>query len=268
MDFVIRDLDAYDDLVACVDLEETVWGRGFSERVPAALLRVALRVGGVLAGAFDTAGRLLGLVFGITGVRNGRVIHWSDMLAVHPDARDRGIGFALKCHQRHTLLARGVVAAEWSFDPLEARNAHLNFNRLGGTAGEYIRDFYGASDSPLHAGLATDRLIVTWDLDSERVRQRLTGLDLPPRPEALVDVPVLNPANGAGDEASYVPDAPRLLIRIPPSLQELKARDIALAAEWRVTTRAALETCLARGYIVTDAVRMPEGPCLILTYAS
>ncbi|MGH7445205.1 MAG: GNAT family N-acetyltransferase, partial [Longimicrobiales bacterium] len=145
----IRPLVTAADLRACVALQEATWGQGFAERVPYAVLWFSRRIGGVLLGAFD-GDTLLGFVFGMTGWRESRPLHWSDMLAVRADARDRGIGMQLKRAQRALLIERGVQEANWTFDPLESRNAHLNFARLGVIAREYIRDVYGDSDSPLH----------------------------------------------------------------------------------------------------------------------
>jgi predicted GNAT superfamily acetyltransferase len=102
---------------------------------------------------------------GFAGWVGGRPIHWSDMLAVLPEARDLGLGRRLKEFQRDTLLERGVRDVYWTFDPLESRNAHLNFGHLGVTCREYVRDCYGQSASHLHAGLATDRFVVHWALD-------------------------------------------------------------------------------------------------------
>jgi predicted GNAT superfamily acetyltransferase len=256
-EWLIRDLTTAADLDACVALQEAVWGAGFSERVPAALLRVSLRVGAVLGGAFDADGRLIGHVFGLTGVRGGQIIHWSDMLAVHPDARDRGIGEALKRYQRDTLLARGVKTAEWTFDPLEARNAHLNFARFGTVACEYIRDFYASSDSPMHSGIPTDRLIVTWELDSAHVAGRLEGRAPAPRLDRALLLNEVRQNHGLARSASPRLDAgaPQLLLAVPSDIQSIKLAAPEAAIEWRAFTRAAFEHYLGRGYCVTDFLR-------------
>jgi len=256
-EFIVRDLTTAADLDACVALQEEVWGAGFSERVPAALLRVALRVGAVLGGAFDADGRLLGHIFGLTGVRDRRVIHWSDMMAVHPNARDRGIGEALKRYQRDTLLDRGVTVAEWTFDPLESRNAHLNFARFATIAREYIRDFYASSDSPMHSGMPTDRLIVTWELDSPRVTDRLAGRTHAGPP---TDAVLLNPVSHNGSLTLSEPprldsDAAHLLLAIPSDIQSIKLASMPAALEWRQITREAFEHYLGRNYCVTDFFR-------------
>lgn len=142
----IRPLETPDELRACLALQDATWGPAFSERVPYAVLWFTRRIGGVLIGAFDAHG-LAGFVFGVTGWRDGRPVHWSDMLAVRKDVRDRGVGLQLKRAQRDALLAAGVRLAQWTFEPLESRNAYLNLVRLGGITRTYERDVYGESDS-------------------------------------------------------------------------------------------------------------------------
>ncbi len=175
----IRPLETPAELRACLALQDATWGPGFSERVPYAVLWFTRRIGGVLLGAFDGA-ELVGFVFGVTGWRDGRPVHWSDMLAVRSDVRDRGIGLQLKAAQRQALLAAGVERAQWTFDPLESRNAYVNLARLGALAREYVRDVYGESDSPLHSLIGTDRLIADWPIASARVEHRLAASH-PPR---------------------------------------------------------------------------------------
>jgi predicted GNAT superfamily acetyltransferase len=152
----VRPLVEFDDLRRCVEFQERIWGAGFNELVPAAILWVAANTGGIVAAAVDDRDDFAGFIFGITGWRDREPIHWSDMLAVRQDLRGRGIGIMLKRYQRDTLLERGVLKATWTFDPLESRNAHLNLTRLGATAREYRRDCYGPGTSPLHS-LGTDR---------------------------------------------------------------------------------------------------------------
>src|SRR5205085_3600896 len=135
------------------------WGESFAEAVPGSILKICQKVGGVAAGAFEVGGeeRLLGFVFGLTGVRHGRLAHWSHMLAVLPEARDLGLGTRLKLYQRDLLLPLGVESVLWTFDPLEARNAHLNLNRLGAEVLEYVEDMYaGELGSELSKGIGTD----------------------------------------------------------------------------------------------------------------
>src|SRR5213079_532117 len=221
----IRHLSTHEDFVACVALQEDTWGAAFSERVPAAILKVSQRLGGITAGAFDAQDRLLGFVFGMTGVENGRLVHWSDMLAVRPELRDHGIGRRLKEFQRDTLLERGVGLVYWTFDPLVARNAHLNFNRLGVRVSEYVIDMYGSdTESALHRGLGTDRFIVAWDIATP------AATDTPARREATNAARVVNPSDGDG-----VPTTPRLrdgpaaaTLRVEIPLEIDKVRDASL----------------------------------------
>lgn len=253
-EIALRPLAGLAEREACVALQEKVWGPAFADRVPASILMIAQETGGVASGAFE-GDRLVGFVFGITGVEDGRPIHWSDMLAVAPDCRGRGIGFRLKRHQRELLLERGVELVRWTFDPLEARNAHINLRRLGATAAEYRRDLYGASDSPLHAGIGTDRLVVEWAIASERVAASLAG-----RTTARGDGPVLNPPDASEGlprpgRAIAEPGPGTVRVAVPARIQALKQEDPALAVEWRENLRTALERALDAGYTVVDLVR-------------
>ena len=160
---VLRPLDGIEECRAAVHFQESIWGEGFSERVPASLLHVLPRVGSVAIGAWSE-NRLVGLVFGVTGVEDGRIVHWSDILGVSKEFRDRSIGRRLKEAQRHAAVAAGAELMYWTFDPLEARNAWFNISRLGAESREYRVDFYGEPNSVLHMGIGTDRLIARWDL--------------------------------------------------------------------------------------------------------
>ena len=172
----IRHLVTHQDFQACIHLQEETWGAGFSERVPSAILHIARRLGGVVAGAFDRDGSLCGFVFGLTGVEGVVPVHWSDMLAVTPRQRGQGLGVRLKAFQREDLLARGIRRMFWTFDPLEAGNAYLNLCKLGVVSNEYVVDMYGSNTgSPLHTGIGTDRLVVLWQMDDRRVTSRLGG---------------------------------------------------------------------------------------------
>lgn len=256
---VIRPLSSRADYDACVELQEITWGVGFNERVPSGILKLSQLLGGVASGAFAANGELLGFVFGISGIRDGQLAHWSDMLAVRPGTRDRGIGEALKWHQRARLLEAGVNVVYWTFDPLEARNAWLNFTRLGAVSREYVRDFYDASDSPLHHGLATDRLIVTWLLNSKPVRDRAMGNEPSPGQETC-SAPVANPSSDGSappdiDSLRRDLDEPVIRIAIPRDLQKLKTESLSHAAQWQSVVRAAFEHYLDSGYEVTRLLR-------------
>src|SRR5262245_31570741 len=169
----VRALAGNEELNACVALQLATWGEGFTDVVPASILKVAQHIGGVVVGAFDSSNVLLGFVFGLTGVERGKIVHWSDMLAVRPEARNLGLGRRLKEHQRHMVREVGAEVIYWTYDPLVARNAHLNFNRLGVRVAEYVEDMYGVTDSVLHGGVPTDRLVVAWPTLDEESEQLL-----------------------------------------------------------------------------------------------
>lgn len=268
----VRPFVGFDEFRACVQLQRDTWGADFSELVPVAMLKAAQRTGGIAIGAFDGRGGLDGFVFGITGVVEGRLVHWSDMLAVRSAARNRGLGERLKRRQRDDLLRSGIGTVYWTFDPLESKNAYLNFARLGVLAGEYVRDIYGGhTDSPLHRGIGTDRLIAVWSIDSERVCRRLAGADQAPQTSDVGSLPLVNPTHtGAAGLESADPDleldADRLRIAIPVDIQAVKDRSIELGAEWRRKTRAAFETYLARGYVAVELVRDAERSTYVLAH--
>jgi predicted GNAT superfamily acetyltransferase len=198
-------------------------------------------MGGILAGAF-AGDRLIGFVFGITGVRDGAVAHWSHMLAVAEDWRDRGIGRRLKAYQRDELLAAGVSRMFWTFDPLVARNAHFNLVRLGARVVEYVRDMYGESPmSRTDSVIGSDRFVVLWDLGESGNRGVGGSGD---RGGAVI--------RSAGDP---LPEAARVLVAVPPDIQALKRDDPGAAFGWRASTRRAFEHYLARGYLVRGFVR-------------
>jgi predicted GNAT superfamily acetyltransferase len=249
---VLRPLATLEEREACVALQEETWGHNFRDRVPGSILMVAGEIGGVVSGAFED-GRLVGFVFGLTGVRDGRLVHWSDMLAVRDSHRGRGLGLALKLHQRERLLAAGVETVLWTFDPLESRNAHLNLRRLGAIAKTYHRDLYGPPDSPLHAGIGTDRLLAEWPIASDRVRRRLDGVP----DDGMDGAPLLNPAR-AGDPfprpstGVRAPAGDAVRVAFPRDIQRLKVGDGDLARAWRLNVREALERSFAAGYVATD----------------
>lgn len=256
-DVTLRRLAADEDYAACVELQRATWGRQFAEVVPASLLKVTQKVGGVVAGAFDPEGRMLGFVFGLTGVRDGRVVHWSHMLAVAPEARDLGLGTRLKLLQRELLLPLGVESVFWTYDPLEARNAHLNLNRLGAEIAEYVEDMYADEmGSELAHGLGTDRFVLEWRLAGERARRALAGER--PDPAPFRAAPVVNEGGSVPGGGAW-PGLARLRVEVPATVQALKAESPEEARAWRAGTRAAFEHYLGGGYRVACFDREPAG---------
>jgi predicted GNAT superfamily acetyltransferase len=232
---------------ACVAVQNDVWGPGDpGHTVPSSLLLAASHVGALTIGAFDGDGEMLGFVFGLTGVKDGAVVHWSHLLAVREEARGRGIGRMLKESQRTELARRGIERIYWTFDPLQARNAHLNLNRLGVRVVEYVVDMYGASQSPLHGGLSTDRLIVMSSTAPSSSRRA------PSPASSMSSIPILTPFPRPGDTSTddAGPERGSLLIEIPPDLQDVISNVPDVAAEWRAATRANFQWALQRGYDV------------------
>jgi len=175
---VVRDCDGNDELEACVSLQKEVWNFSDADMIPLRLFVVAQKIGGQVLGAFDGS-TLVGFSLSIPGARNGHAYLHSHMLAVRSTYRNSGLGRRLKLAQRKDGLARGFELIEWTFDPLEIKNAYLNLERLGAIARRYNINQYGMVSSALQAGLPTDRLIAEWWLRSRRVERLLQDGSLP-----------------------------------------------------------------------------------------
>ena len=236
----LRNASSEEDYAAIVELQRETWGDSFDDAVPPPMLKISQKMGGVVAGAFDEAGRMLGFIYGMSGFRFGERAHWSHMLAVTRDARGLGLGRELKAFQRQFLLGLEVKTVYWTYDPLVARNANLNLNRLGALPVEYVEDMYGQdTGSILHSGLGTDRFIVAWAIGSERVAGLMEGgpaagptRDTPPFP---VDETMVNTA----------------WVEVPPNIGSILRSAPGDAADWRRRTRGQFQEHLVNGYAVT-----------------
>src|SRR6266852_5255802 len=165
---VVRKCCALEEFHACVRLQQEIWDEEDLEIEPSTMFVVASLTGGQVLGAFDGE-KLVGFTMAVVGVRRGAVYLHSHQTGVDAGYRDRGIGRMLKLFQRDEALARGIRLVEWTFDPLELRNAHFNLNRLGAICRRYLPNYYGVTSSPLPRGIPTDRLVAEWHLDSARV---------------------------------------------------------------------------------------------------
>ncbi len=255
---IIRPLTALDDFRRVVDLECDIWGyTDAADAVGVPMLVVTVKRGAILLGAFD-GDRMAGFVYSFPGLKAGRPMHWSHMLGVLDGYRGAGVGRMLKVEQRRLALEMGLDLIEWTYDPLQAVNAHLNFRRLGVTVDEYAVDVYGDSPSPLHQGSPTDRFIAQWFIRAGRV-ERALGLTPGPEPGAsgANEAPFVNGVHER--DGAFEPSRvelgrfdPELRVTIPVGFTELQARTPELARLWRQSTRDIFTHYLASGYTVVD----------------
>ncbi len=207
---VVRTCETLEELGACVRLQGEVWGYEGNDIIPRRAFVVARHIGGQVIGAFEVeGGRLVGFAMALPGVKAHKAgrsgvpqpyLH-SHMLAVEEDWRNSGLGQKLKILQREEALSRGIERMEWTFDPLEGKNAFLNIHRLGVVVRRYLPDFYGVSSSRLQNGLPTDRLLAEWHLNSVRVTSRIAGdpQPLPPIKERIMIPAEMSDWKAAGE---------------------------------------------------------------------
>ena len=185
----LRNLQDVEEFRACVVLQKEVWGFADNELVPLRIFSLAPKIGGQVIGAWD-GDKLVGFAFSIPGIRNGHSYLHSHMLAVAAAYRNSGLGRRLKLFQREDAIELGYELMEWTFDPLEIKNAYLNIERLGAIARRYNINQYGITSSPLQGFLPTDRLVAEWWLKSRRVESLLdTGEQRSFREEMRIEVP-------------------------------------------------------------------------------
>jgi predicted GNAT superfamily acetyltransferase len=273
----IRDLTTIEEFRQVVDLEREIWGyTDAADMVGVPVFIFTVHRGAVLIGAFDPStplsagqGRMVGFAFAVVGMKGGRPMLWSHMTGVLPDHRG-GLGYRLKLAQRERALAQGYELIEWTFDPMQAMNAHFNFAKLGGVVEEYAPNFYGESTSALHRGTPTDRVVLSWNLAAPHVVRRLERQRPSQEPAAptvraheVSEAPVANAVVVDGDwRRNTAVDLEisdrRLWIEIPTGFTEMQrtAPDRALA--WRMDVREMFETYLSKGYRAVDFVLQRE----------
>jgi predicted GNAT superfamily acetyltransferase len=238
-DITVRDCTQLDEFRQCVAVQKTVWGFDDEDLIPVRMFVVARKVEGQVLGAFDPSGRMIGFCLAVPGLHGPAPYLHSHMLAVLPEHRRSGVGYRLKLAQRERALAHGIRLIEWTFDPLEWKNAAFNLNRLGAIARRYVVNLYGVSSSPLHRGLPTDRLIAEWWLDSPRVQARLSQGG-----ESAGSAPDTAAANPAATERIIFPlDA----LEDPSSQQGETSR----IAEVQSRLRAQFQDAFARGLVAS-----------------
>ena len=251
-----RALTSLDDFAAVVQLERDIWGPGYDEVVPVPILAVTVKRGGILIGAFDRE-RMAGFVYSLPGLKHGKPTQWSHMLGVIPEFRSGGLGKRLKALQRERAIAMGLDLIEWTYDPMQAMNAHLNFAKLGVVVEEYEENVYGVSHSPLHGGNPTDRFVAEWHIREPHVERRLSPGGLTIRTHEVAEAVRINRAQPAGDfhdcaAVDLAVAARRAIVEIPMGFTEMLARAPELALDWRMQTRRIFTTYFARGYRAVD----------------
>ena len=225
----IRELTAHHEFREAVRLQGIIWGFEDVDMLPVRLFVVASRIGGQVLGAFD-GDRMVGFCIAIPGVkRDGKAYLHSHMLGVLAEYRNSGVGRALKMAQRDDALARGIDLIEWTFDPLELKNAFFNIERLGAIARRYVHNQYGATSSPLHGGLPTDRCVAEWWLRSPRRSRPVT-----------------------------------VRVAVPANIAELRTADPARARAIQTATGEMLERAFAEGNAVVGFERSDEAGTYLL----
>jgi predicted GNAT superfamily acetyltransferase len=280
----LRILESSEEMQMVEELQRVVWPGSETDVVPIHILTTAAHNGGLVIGGFvqdklkgETA-RLVGFVFGFPGLYSipdgPRPKHCSHMLAVHPEFRGQGLGFALKRAQWQMVRHQGIDRITWTYDPLLSLNAYLNVARLGAVCSTYLREVYGEMRDGLNIGLPSDRFEVDWWVNTKRVERRLSrearrSLDLAHFMAAGAEV--INPTRIDSQGWPLPPESPGfletqdqvfidsaiLLVEIPADFQTLKENYADLALRWRLHTRALFEYLFRRGYLVTDFVYLP-----------
>ncbi|HKB80522.1 MAG TPA: GNAT family N-acetyltransferase [Thermoanaerobaculia bacterium] len=238
------------------DLQKEVWILHDRDITPLTQLVAVRQTGGQLIGARD--GRaLVGFVYGFVGLERGTTIHHSHMLAVKPAYRNSDVGTRLKLAQRDRVLAQGITRITWTFDPLQSLNAYFNFSKLGVVSDTYKVDFYGPETSSVLHRIGTDRLWVTWVLDSDRVQRRLEGR--PAGHEVGSDATPLVAADAGGWprelRLKQALAGPQAFIEIPSDINSVQRQNAEQAMRWREVTRRAFTDAFADGFHVSDFVR-------------
>jgi len=229
MNFEIEELTELDDLRELVQLFLDIWERSTEPPVNSDVLRALSHAGNYIAGS-RSGGRLIGGIVGWLGMHpDGELLLHSHILGVLPAKEARGLGFALKQHQRTWCLQRGVRTIEWTFDPLIRRNAYFNLNKLGAGAAEYLVDYYGAMNDGINTGDQSDRILVRWDLDGDALASEVDAAGVP----ALLSI-------GDGREPLIERIGPPATCTVPDDIVAIRHTRPDLGRRWREALRDTL----------------------------
>jgi predicted GNAT superfamily acetyltransferase len=251
----VRPCRGLEEFQACVEVQKRVWGGADVDVVPLALYVVAAESGGQVLGAFagaPEAGNLVGFTLALAGAHQGKAFLHSHMTAVLEGYRDRGIGRQLKLLQRQDALARGIELVEWTFDPLELKNAYFNLVRLGAIVRRFLPNCYGITTSPLHGGMPTDRLMAEWWLRSSRVEKILGETGQSSR-GAQHTVPSRQNSDGT-----------LVRIHVPAGIDDIRQEDRSQALRVQRDVREQFQSWFGRGYAATALERTAEGSNYLL----
>jgi len=239
LDIQVRKCEKLEEFHGCVELQRQIWGEADLEVEPVTMFVVAAHTGGQVLGAFEN-GRMIAYTLAIAGLQDHVPYLHSHMTGVLSDYRDRGVGRMLKLFQREEALSRGIRLIQWTFDPLELRNAHFNLNRLGAISRQYLPNLYGTTTSPLHRGLSTDRLLVEWRLDSSRAVVAI---------QSLAKEPVESPA----------------MIELPPELEHWQQENAPEVKKVQSRVREEFTRWFAKGYAAVALRTAPGNRAYCLT---
>jgi len=247
------------DYNACEEIQREVWRSQDIDVVPVPMLLAVNRTGGLLLGAFNNLGDLIGFAFSMLGSLDGKLIHYSHMLAVRVAYRNFDVGYKLKLAQRKEVLKRKIQLITSSFDPMQPLNAYFTLGKLGGWANAYEENFWGETTSPADRGLPTDRILAHWDLESDKVSNRLEAG--PPRRDIRKEMKhrtVINhlvevaPGMMNSSPVKLNGTADQLLFEVPYNLPEIKSRDLGVALEWQGKMRQVFRHYFKKDYAATD----------------
>ncbi len=262
---------------SCERLQREVWGFADAALVPDHALHTIVEAGGLLLAAYDGIGpgrEMVGFVLSLLGrSHNGALRHCSMMAAVAPAWQNQGVGYRLKLAQREHVLNQGIEVVTWTFDPLESRNAHFNLNKLGAVVTRYMPNYYGEFRDQRNRGLASDRFLCEWHLNSPRVRTRIEGGESALSATELGQMELVNRTqrlpNGLRRPAGFRYDvqSDQLLFETPADLQRLREQDLDLARAWRLEARKALGAYMEEGHVGVQLLHQSERSFLILRRA-
>ena len=247
------------DYTSCVDIQREVWRYDDVDIVPIPMLLATDQYGGIVFGAFNSLGEMIGFAYSMLGQKKNELMQHSHMLAVRSAYRNFNVGYRLKLAQRKETLKRKIRVITWTFDPLQPSNAYFNLGKLGVWANNYEENFYGESTSSVHGGLPTDRLVARWDIGTKHVEKRIG--DGPPRHDLRKELrkyTVINtlkdvaPGMATSSPAKLNCTAAEFLFEIPYNLPDIRNRNLGVALEWQGKMRQVFRNYFKKGYAATD----------------